>query len=288
MGFNLSEWALRNRQIVLFLMLLLAVVGALSYTKLGQSEDPPFTFKAMVIRTNWPGATAQEVSRQVTERIEKKLMETGEYERIVSFSRPGESQVTFIARDSMHSAQIPDLWYQVRKKISDIRQTLPPGIQGPFFNDEFGTTFGNIYALTGDGFDYAVLKDYADRVQIQLQRVKDVARSICLACRTRRSGSNCPTSNSRPSACHWRRCSRHLKSRMLCRLPGSLKPAASVYSCGSPGIFRRSTRSGTSRSGSLIVRSASAMSPTCVAVSTIHRRHACASWAKTPSVWLWP
>jgi multidrug efflux pump len=176
MRFNLSEWALRNRQIVLFLMLLLAVVGALSYTKLGQSEDPPFTFKAMVIRTNWPGATAQEVSRQVTERIEKKLMETGEYERIVSFSRPGESQVTFIARDAMHSQDIPELWYQVRKKISDIRYTLPPGIQGPFFNDEFGTTFGNIYALTGDGFDYAVLKDYADRIQIQLQRVKDVGK----------------------------------------------------------------------------------------------------------------
>ncbi|SDA75119.1 multidrug efflux pump [Pseudomonas sp. NFACC15-1] len=176
MGFNLSEWALRNRQIVLFLMLLLAIVGALSYTKLGQSEDPPFTFKAMVIRTNWPGATAEEVSRQVTERIEKKLMETGDYERIVSFSRPGESQVTFMARDSLHSAQIPELWYQLRKKVGDIRHTLPPGIQGPFFNDEFGTTFGNIYALTGDGFDYAVLKDYADRIQLQLQRVKDVGK----------------------------------------------------------------------------------------------------------------
>ncbi|WP_434609798.1 efflux RND transporter permease subunit [Pseudomonas sp. D2-30] len=176
MGFNLSEWALRNRQIVLFLMLLLAIVGALSYTKLGQSEDPPFTFKAMVIRTIWPGATAEEVSRQVTERIEKKLMETGDYEKIVSFSRPGESQVTFMARDSLHSKQIPELWYQIRKKISDIRHTLPPGIQGPFFNDEFGTTFGNIYALTGDGFDYGVLKDYADRIQIQLQRVKDVGK----------------------------------------------------------------------------------------------------------------
>ena len=176
MGFNLSAWALRNRQIVLFLMLLLAIVGGLSYTKLGQSEDPPFTFKAMVIRTLWPGATAEEVSRQVTERIEKKLMETGEYERIVSFSRPGESQVTFMARDSMHSDQIPELWYQVRKKISDIRYTLPPDVQGPFFNDEFGTTFGNIYSLSGEGYDYAVLKDYADRIQIQLQRVKDVGK----------------------------------------------------------------------------------------------------------------
>ena len=176
MGFNLSAWALRNRQIVLFLMILLAAIGAMSYTKLGQSEDPPFTFKAMVIRTLWPGATAEEVSRQVTERIEKKLMETGEYERIVSFSRPGESQVTFMARDSMHSADVPELWYQIRKKVADIKHTLPPEAQGPFFNDEFGTTFGNIYALTGAGFDYAVLKDYADRIQIQLQRVKDVGK----------------------------------------------------------------------------------------------------------------
>ncbi|WP_322981631.1 efflux RND transporter permease subunit [Pseudomonas sp. C11] len=176
MSFNLSAWALRHREIVLYIMLLLAIVGGLSYTKLGQSEDPPFTFKAMVIRTLWPGASAEEVSRQVTERIEKKLMETGEYDRIVSFSRPGESQVTFMARDSMHSSEIPDLWYQVRKKIGDIRYTLPSGIQGPFFNDEFGTTFGNIYALTGKGFDYAVLKDYADRIQLQLQRVKDVGK----------------------------------------------------------------------------------------------------------------
>ncbi|MBD8705754.1 efflux RND transporter permease subunit [Pseudomonas sp. CFBP 13711] len=176
MRFNLSEWALRNRQMVLYLMILLAAVGALSYTKLGQSEDPPFTFKAMVIRTLWPGASAEEVSRQVTDRIEKKLMETGDYERIFSFSRPGESQVTFVARDSLVSARLPELWYQIRKKISDIRQNLPTGVQGPFFNDEFGTTFGNIYALTGEGFDYAVLKDYADRIQIQLQRVKDVGK----------------------------------------------------------------------------------------------------------------
>ena len=176
MRFNLSEWALGNRQIVLFMMLLLAVVGALSYTKLGQSEDPPFTFKAMVIQTSWPGASADEVARQVTERIEKKLMETGEYERIVSFSRPGESMITFIALDSLHSDAIPELWYQVRKKVGDIRHTLPPDIQGPFFNDEFGTTFGNIYALSGEGFDYAVLKQYAERIQVQLQRVKDVGK----------------------------------------------------------------------------------------------------------------
>lgn len=176
MSFNLSEWALRYRSLVLYFMILLGVFGAISYTQLSQSEDPPFTFKVMVVRTLWPGASAEEVSRQVTERIEKKLMETGEYHRVVSYSRPGESQVFFMARDSMRSKEIPDLWYQIRKKTNDIRYTLPEGVIGPFFNDEFGTTFGNIYALTGQGFDYAVLKDYADRLQLQLQRVKDVGK----------------------------------------------------------------------------------------------------------------
>ncbi|ARU87756.1 efflux RND transporter permease subunit [Pseudomonas sp. M30-35] len=176
MDFNLSRWALNNRQIVLYIMLLLSIIGAISYTKLGQSEDPPFTFKAMVIRTNWPGASAEEVARQVTDRIEKKLMETGEYEKLISYSRPGESQVTFLASDYLKPDEVKELYYQVRKKVGDIRHTLPQGIQGPFFNDEFGDTFGNIYALTGKGFDYPILKDYADRIQLQLQRVKDVGK----------------------------------------------------------------------------------------------------------------
>ena len=174
--FNLSEWALGNRTLVLYAMLVLAAIGAWSYRHLGQSEDPPFTFKAMVVRTLWPGATAEEVSRQVTERIEKKLMETGQYEFIRSYSRPGESQIIFMARDSMRSGEIPGLWYQVRKKVGDIRATLPEGTVGPFFNDEFGDTFGNIYALSGEGFDYAVLKDYAERIELDLQRVADVGK----------------------------------------------------------------------------------------------------------------
>src|SRR6476620_7522019 len=175
-NFNLSEWALRNRSLVLYAMLVLGLIGAWSYKHLGQSEDPPFTFKAMVVRTLWPGASAEDVSRQVTERIEKQLMTTGQYEFIRAYSRPGESQVIFMARDSMPSSDIPALWYQVRKKIGDIRPTLPDGVVGPFFNDEFGDTFGNIYALTGDGFDYAVLKDYAERVQLELQRVPDAGK----------------------------------------------------------------------------------------------------------------
>ncbi|MGE8271137.1 MAG: efflux RND transporter permease subunit [Stenotrophomonas geniculata] len=174
--FNLSEWALSNRPLVLFAMLAFALIGAWSYKHLGQSEDPPFTFKAMVVRTLWPGATAEQVSRQVTEPLEKALMNTGEYEFIRSYSRPGESQVIFMARDSLRSRQIPDLWYQVRKRVGDIRPTLPREIVGPFFNDEFGDTYGNIYALTGKGFDYAVMRDYADRIQLELQRVPDVGK----------------------------------------------------------------------------------------------------------------
>ena len=174
--FNLSEWALGNRPLVLFAMLAFAIIGAWSYKHLGQSEDPPFTFKVMVVRTNWPGATAEQVSRQVAEPIEKALLNTGQYEFIRSYSRPGESQVIFVARDSLRSKAIPDLWYQVRKRVGDIKPTLPREIVGPFFNDEFGDTFGNIYALTGQGFDYAVMRDYADRIQLELQRVPDVGK----------------------------------------------------------------------------------------------------------------
>lgn len=176
MKFNLSEWALNNKGIVLYFMLLLAIIGAISYSKLSQSEDPPFTFKVMVVKTFWPGATAKEVSTLVTDRIEKELMTTGQYEKIMAYSRPGESMVTFVAKDSLTSAQIPDVWYNVRKKVNDIRTELPSGVQGSFFNDEFGDTFGNIYVLTGKDFDYALLKEYADRLQLQLQRVKDVSK----------------------------------------------------------------------------------------------------------------
>lgn len=176
MNFNLSEWALKNKGLVLYFMILMGIVGMYSYSKLSQSEDPPFTFKVMVVQTYWPGATAEEVSLQVTDKIEKELMSTGQYEKIMAYSRPGESMVMFMAKDSLKSSQLPDVWYQVRKKVGDIKQQFPSGVQGPFFNDEFGDTFGNIYVLTGNDFDYATLKEYADRLQLQLQRVKDVSK----------------------------------------------------------------------------------------------------------------
>ena len=176
MSVNLSAWAIKNRTLVRYAMLVLALVGIFSYQKLGQSEDPPFTFRVMVVQTYWPGATAAEVSQQVTDRIEKKLLETGQYEFLRSYSKPGESILMFMAKESIRSDDVPELWYQVRKKVGDIRHTLPQGIQGPFFNDEFGDTFGNIYALSGDGFDYATLKNYAERIELELHRVPDVAK----------------------------------------------------------------------------------------------------------------
>ncbi len=151
MSFNLSEWALKNRTLVLYAMILLGAMGAISYANLGQSEDPPFTFKLMTINTLWPGASAEEVSRQITDRVEKKLMETGDFERITSYSRPGQSLVMFMARDEMRSKEIRISGIRCARKSGDIRHTLPQDVQGPFFNDEFGTTFGNIYALTGKG-----------------------------------------------------------------------------------------------------------------------------------------
>lgn len=175
-SFNLSAWALQNRALVLYAMIVLGIVGVFSYQRLGQSEDPPFSFKLMVVQTLWPGATAQEVAEQVTDRIEKELMETGQYEFIRSYSRAGESMVMFMAKDSMVSAELPPLWYAARKKIGDIRHTLPAGIVGPFFNDEFGDTFGTIYALQAKGLDYATLEDYAERIELALHRVPDVAK----------------------------------------------------------------------------------------------------------------
>ncbi|HET9043731.1 MAG TPA: efflux RND transporter permease subunit [Burkholderiales bacterium] len=174
--FNLSEWALEYQSLVLYAMIVLAIFGVLAYSKLGQSEDPPFTFKVMVIRTNWPGATAHEVEEQITDRIEKKLQEAPHVDVIRSYSKPGESLVFFAIKDSTPTAAIAATWDRVRKKVGDMRHTLPAGIQGPYFNDEFGETFGNIYALTGDGFAYADLKKYADRIRRELLRVPDVAK----------------------------------------------------------------------------------------------------------------
>jgi multidrug efflux pump len=174
--FNLSEWALRHQQLVVYLIGLMTLFGVIGYTKLAQSEDPPFTFRTMVIQTYWPGATAREVQEQITDRIGRQLQAAPYADNIKSYSRPGESMIFFAMKDSAPVKEVPETWYQVRKKVGDIRATLPPGTVGPFFNDEFGDVYTNIYALQGDGFSPAQLHDYADQLRTVLLRVPGVAK----------------------------------------------------------------------------------------------------------------
>ena len=174
--FNLSAWALRHQALVVFLIALATAFGILAYTKLAQSEDPPFTFRVMVIQTFWPGATARQVQEEVTDRIGRKLQDTPYIDFVRSYSRPGESLMFFSMKDSAPVKDVPETWYQVRKKVGDIAGTLPQGIQGPFFNDEFGDVYTNIYTLEGDGFSSAQLHDYADELRTVLLRVPGVAK----------------------------------------------------------------------------------------------------------------
>jgi len=174
--FNLSRWALEHPALTRYLMVVLLLLGFASYFQLGQDEDPPFTFRAMVVRTYWPGATAQQVAEQVTDKLERTLQEAPYADKIRSYSKPGESQIIFQIKDSSKPAEVANVWYQVRKKIGDMRGTLPQGVVGPFFNDEFGDVYGVIYALESDGFSYAELKDFADDVRQRLLRVADVAK----------------------------------------------------------------------------------------------------------------
>ena len=175
-GFNLSRWALEHIPLTRFLIAACMLFGILSYFELGQDEDPPFTFRAMVVRAVWPGATALQMAEQVTDPLERKLQETPYIHTIRSFSKPGETTIILELRESTPPAETAPAWYQVRKKIGDMAATLPQGVIGPFFNDEFGDTYGSIFALSGDGFTYAEMRDYADFVRQQLLRVPLVAK----------------------------------------------------------------------------------------------------------------
>jgi multidrug efflux pump len=172
--FNISRWALDHPALTRYLLVVLLLLGFAAYFQLGQDEDPPFTFRAMAIRVFWPGATAQQVADQVTDKLEKTLQEVPYADKIRSYSKPGEALILFQVKDNSPPREMPQIWYTVRKKIGDMRATLPGGVVGPFFNDEFGDVYGSIYALSADGFSYEELKDHADRVRQRLLKVKDV------------------------------------------------------------------------------------------------------------------
>ncbi|MES2899448.1 MAG: efflux RND transporter permease subunit [Pseudomonadota bacterium] len=175
-GFNLSRWALEHIALTRYLMAALLLGGVISYSNLGQDEDPPFTFRVMVVRAIWPGATSVQMAEQVTDKLERKLQEVPYIDAIRSYSKPGETLILVQLRESTPPRETAASWYQVRKKIGDIRGTLPAGVVGPFFNDEFGDTYGSIFAISADGFSYEEMREYADFVRQQLLRVKLVSK----------------------------------------------------------------------------------------------------------------
>jgi multidrug efflux pump subunit AcrB len=174
--FNVSAAAITHKQLTLFFILAVAIAGLSAYFKLGQREDPDFTFRAITVRTLWPGATTAQIDMQVTDRIEKKLQEMPYFKRTQSYSKPGESMIILELLDTAPRKEVPALWYQVRKKIGDIRQNLPAEVLGPYFNDEFGDVFGSIYAFSGDGFTLSELRDKVEDVRQELLRVPDVSK----------------------------------------------------------------------------------------------------------------
>ncbi|MCF8178021.1 MAG: efflux RND transporter permease subunit [Sulfuritalea sp.] len=177
---NLSEWALKHPQMVLYLIIVFLVGGILAFLQLGRAEDPDFTFKVMVVRTLWPGASAPQVEQQLTERIEKKLSETPWVDVLRTASKPGESLSIVILKDYTPKSEVPEAWRQVRKKLDDIRHTLPAGVQGPFPNDEFGDVQIKIFALTAHddkaGYGMGDLRREADRLARELRQVPDVKK----------------------------------------------------------------------------------------------------------------
>src|SRR4029450_9973169 len=174
--FNLSEWAIRHRSLVTYFMLVIAVAGIASYLRLGRSEDPNFTVKTMVVQVAWPGATIGDTLEQITDRLERKLQETPSLDYLKSYTIAGRATVFVYLKDSTPPADVPDIWYQVRKKVGDIRNTLPQEIVGPGFNDEFGDTFGLVYGIPADGFTQQELRDYAVDVRKQLLQLPDISK----------------------------------------------------------------------------------------------------------------
>jgi multidrug efflux pump subunit AcrB len=173
-GFNLSEWAITHRALVLFMIIVLGIAGLYSYFNLGRAEDPSFTIKTMVVNVAWPGATATEMQTQVADKIEKKLQELPYLDRVETYSQPGVAFIQVFLIDRTPPAKVKDLWYQVRKKVGDIKSELPADVVGPAFNDEYGDVYSSIYMLTADGVSLADLKTRAEDIRQRLLRVPDV------------------------------------------------------------------------------------------------------------------
>jgi multidrug efflux pump len=174
--FNLSAWAVGHATLVLFLMLMLAAGGAFSYFRLGRAEDPDFTIKVAIVTASWPGATAAEMKDQVADPMEKKLQELPDFDRVQTYAKPGFLAMQVVFKDSTPPAEVPHHFYLLRKKLIDIKASLPPDLIGPEVNDEYGDVDSVLYAITGTGAEYNKLKQLAEALRSDLLRVTDVAK----------------------------------------------------------------------------------------------------------------
>ncbi|MFN5527534.1 efflux RND transporter permease subunit, partial [Bradyrhizobium sp.] len=175
-SFNLSDWALEHRSLVWYFMIAFMAAGLYSYLHLGREEDPSFTIKTMLIQAKWPGASAEEMTRQVTDRIEKKLEELPALDYTKSLTVPGQTTVFVNLRDTTKARDVVPTWLQVRNLINDIKGDFPSGVVGPGFNDRFGDVFGNIYAFTSDGLSQRQLRDRVEEVRAKVLTVPNVGR----------------------------------------------------------------------------------------------------------------
>jgi len=175
-GPNLSEWAIKRKSLIVYFMIAAVLAGTISFVRLGRAEDPLFTFRTMIVFAAWPGATIEETLLQVTERIERKLQETRHLDRVRSYTTAGVTTMFVDLKQSTPPKEVPDIWYQVRKNIGDIRGTLPAGVVGPGFNDDFGDTYGIIYGFTADGFTHRELRNYVEDTRSRLLAVPDVSK----------------------------------------------------------------------------------------------------------------
>ena len=283
-GPNLSEWALGKRSLVIFLMIVAVVAGTLAFLRLGRGEDPAFTFRTMIVAAAWPGATVEETLLQVTERIERKLQETNHLDTVRSYTTAGQTTIFVDLKQSTPPSEVPDVWYQVRKNIGDIRGTLPTGVVGPFFNDDFGDTYGIIYAFTADGFTFRELRDYVEAARSRLLQVPDVSKIEVLGAQDEQIYIEFSTERLAGLRLDYQTILATLQAQNIIRPAGVIQTGQERVFLRVSGAFdnERDIEAVNFVSGERIF--GWVISPRCGGVSSIHRSRCSASMAIPPSV----
>jgi multidrug efflux pump len=284
-GPNLSEWALKKRSLVVFLMIISVVAGVMSFMKLGRGEDPVTTTRTMVVAAGWPGATVDETVKQVTERLERTLQETDHLDRLRSYTIAGQTTIFVDLKQTTPPESIPDIWYQVRKNIGDMRHTLPQGVLGPFLNDDFGDTFGIIYAFTAEGFNFRELRDYVEAARSRLLQVPDVSKIEVLGAQDEQIFIEFSLERLAGLRLNLNQIVATLQAQNLVRPAGTMQGEQERVFLRVTGAFDSEADIEAVNFVSATASSAWATSPRCAAASPTRRSRCSASTASRPSAW---